>query len=38
MQFGGEWVGFGEGPGEADHPEASGLYAYEALRKAQRPP
>ena len=33
MQFGGEWVAFSEGPGEADHLEASGIYAYEALKR-----
>jgi len=33
MRFGGEWVAFSEGPGEADHLEASGPYAYEALKR-----
>jgi len=33
MRFGGKWVAFSEGPGGADHLEASGLYAYEALKR-----
>ena len=33
MQFGGEWVAFSEGPGDNDHLEASGIYAYEALKR-----
>ena len=33
MRFGGEWVAFSEGPGDGDHLEASGIYAYEALKR-----
>ena len=33
MQFGGEWVAFSEGPSDGDHLEASGIYAYEALKR-----
>jgi len=33
MRFGGEWVASSEGPAEADHLEASGIYAYEALKR-----
>jgi len=33
MRFGGEWVASSEGPTADDHLEASGLYAYEALKR-----
>jgi len=31
MRFGSEWAAFSEGPGEADHVEASAGHAYQAL-------
>jgi len=33
MRFGSEWVAFSEGPGEADHLEASAGHAYQALQR-----
>lgn len=33
MRFGGDWVALSEGPSEGDHLEASGIYAYEALKR-----
>jgi len=33
MRFGGEWVEFSEGPGEADYLSGSGEHADQALRQ-----